>query len=65
LSGNYLTSISSEIGKLVNLQILELRYNQLISLPYTNNAQVFYKSHSLASGGVGGTRNCRIKSKKT
>jgi len=32
---------------------------------YTNNAQVFYKSHSLASGGVGGTRNCRIKSKKT
>jgi hypothetical protein len=32
---------------------------------YTNNAQVFYKPHSLASGGVGGTRNCRIKSKKT
>lgn len=32
---------------------------------FTNNAQVYYKPHSLASGGVGGVKNCRIKSKKT
>ena len=32
---------------------------------YTNNAQVFYKPHSLAAGGIGGTRNHRAKSKRT
>jgi hypothetical protein len=32
---------------------------------FTNNAQVFYKSHSLASGGVGGVRNYRRKARKT
>jgi hypothetical protein len=32
---------------------------------YTNNAQVYYKSHSLASGGVGSVRNHRIKARKT
>ena len=32
---------------------------------FSNNAQVFYKSHSLAPGGIGGVRNCRLKSRKT
>ena len=32
---------------------------------FSNNAQVYYKPHSLASGGTAGVRNCRIKSKKT
>ena len=32
---------------------------------YSNNAQVFYKPHTLASDGIGGVRNCRIKSRKT
>jgi len=32
---------------------------------YTNNAQVFYKSHSLVPGGIGSVRNYRVKSRKT
>jgi hypothetical protein len=32
---------------------------------FSNNAQVFYKSHTLAPGGIGGVRNYRIKSRKT
>jgi hypothetical protein len=32
---------------------------------FTNNAQVYYKSHSLASGGIGGVRNYRRKARKT
>lgn len=32
---------------------------------FANNAQVYYKPHSLASGGVGGVKNCRYKSKRT
>ena len=33
---------------------------------FTNNSQVFYKSHSLSSGGVGsGVRNSRCKQKRT
>lgn len=32
---------------------------------FTNNAQVFYKPHSLASGGVGTVKNCRHKARKT
>lgn len=32
---------------------------------YTNNAQVYYKSHTLAPGGIGGVRNYRLKSRKT
>ena len=32
---------------------------------YTNNAQVFYKSNSLASGGVGTVRNSRSKARRT
>ena len=32
---------------------------------FTNNAQVFYKPHSLASCGVGTVRNSRFKSRKT
>ena len=32
---------------------------------FTNNAQLYYKPHSLASGGIGSVRNCRFKSKKT
>lgn len=32
---------------------------------FTNNAQVYYKSHSLASGGVGSVRNHRLKARRT
>lgn len=32
---------------------------------FSNNAQVYYKPHSLAPGGVGGVKNFRIKSRKT
>ena len=32
---------------------------------FSNNAQVYYKPHSLAPGGIGGVKNYRIKSKKT
>lgn len=32
---------------------------------FTNNAQVFYKSHSLGSGGVGSVRNHRLKVRRT
>ena len=32
---------------------------------YTDNARVYYKSHSLASGGVGGVRNHRKKAMRT
>ena len=32
---------------------------------FTNNAQVYYKPHSLAPGGIGGVKNYRKKSKKT
>ena len=32
---------------------------------FSNNAQVFYKPHSLAPGGIGGVRNYRKKSRKT
>ena len=32
---------------------------------YTDNARVYYKSHSLASGGVGGVRNHRKKARRT
>jgi hypothetical protein len=32
---------------------------------FTDNSMVYYKSHSLAPGGIGGVRNYRHKSKKT
>ena len=32
---------------------------------FTNNAQVYYKPHSLAPGGIGSVKNYRKKSKKT
>jgi hypothetical protein len=32
---------------------------------FTNNAQVYYKPHSLAPGGIGGVKNYRKKAKKT
>ena len=32
---------------------------------FTNNAQVFYKPHSLPSGGIGTVKNCRHKARKT
>lgn len=31
---------------------------------FTNNSQVFYKPHSLASGGIGTVKNCRHKARK-
>ena len=39
-------------------------FYQMRSL-FTNNAQVYYTPHSLASGGVGGVKNSRHKSRKT
>jgi len=39
---------------------------QYLPLQFTNNAQVFYKSHSLSTGGGGsGVRNYRHKQRKT
>jgi len=32
---------------------------------FSNNAQVYYKPHSLASGGTAGVKNSRIKARKT
>jgi hypothetical protein len=32
---------------------------------FTNNAQVFYKPHSLPSGGIGTVKNRRHKARKT
>lgn len=32
---------------------------------FTNNAQVAYKTHSLASGGIGTVRNSTTKAHKT
>lgn len=32
---------------------------------FTNNAQVYYKSHSLPSGGIGTVKNYRHKARKT
>jgi hypothetical protein len=32
---------------------------------FTNNAQVFYKPHTLPPGGIGTVRNSRLKSRKT
>jgi hypothetical protein len=32
---------------------------------YSDNSMVFYKSHSLASGGTAGVRNARVKSRRT
>ncbi len=32
---------------------------------FTNNAQMFYKSNSLAGGGVGTVRNHRLKTRRT
>ena len=32
---------------------------------FSDNSLVYYKNHSLASGGVGTTKNNRHKSKKT
>ena len=32
---------------------------------FSNNAQVYYKPHSLASGGTAGVKNCRLKARKT
>ena len=40
------------------------RYFYSMSSLFSNNAQVYYKPHSLASGG-GGVRNSRIKQRKT
>ena len=39
-------------------------FYQMRSL-FTNNADVYYKPHSLASGVTGTTKNSRHKSKKT
>ena len=58
-----------------HITVYELTITEPITEPYnpcvcfsglfTNNAQVFYKTHSLASGGVGTVRNHRRKAKRT
>lgn len=40
-------------------------YSRMRRPLYTNNSLVFYKSSSLAPGGVGGVSNSRIKSRRT
>jgi hypothetical protein len=40
-------------------------YSRMRRPLYTNNSLVFYKPNSLASGGVGGVSNSRIKSRRT
>jgi hypothetical protein len=60
----------------ININIVELRSftREAVNTPvgkmnmgslFTNNAQVYYKPHSLAPGGIGGVRNYRKKSRKT
>lgn len=46
------------------ITITEYRLRSFFGL-FTNNAQVFYKPHSHASGGIGTVRNCRRKARKT
>ena len=57
-----------------HITVYELTVTEALPQPYnpcrffglfTNNAQVFYKSHSLASGGVGSVRNHRLKARRT
>jgi hypothetical protein len=58
-----------------HITVYELTITEAVTEPYnpcicfsglfTNNAQVFYKTHSLASGGVGTVRNHRRKAKRT
>jgi hypothetical protein len=40
-------------------------YSRMRRPLYTDNSLVFYKSSSLAPGGVGGVSNSRIKSRRT
>jgi hypothetical protein len=39
--------------------------NRMIMSLYSDNSLVYYKSHSLAAGGTGTTKNCRHKARKT
>ena len=55
-TSGYVEAIVSIIQNRVRISMISL---------YTNNAQVYYKPHSLAPCGVGSTRNYRIKSRKT
>jgi hypothetical protein len=57
-----------------HITVYELTVTEAAEQPYnpcrcaglfTNNAQVFYKSHSLSSGGVGSVRNHRLKARRT
>lgn len=49
---------------MVTLTVLARHPYSMFGL-YTDNAQVYYKPHSLASGGVGGVRNHRKKARRT
>jgi hypothetical protein len=40
-------------------------YRMTMGSLYSNNAQVYYKSHTLAPGGIGGVCNYCLKSRKT
>lgn len=44
------------------LPLVQTRYMRSL---FTNNSQVYYKAHSLASGGVGTVRNSGRKAKRT
>jgi hypothetical protein len=57
-----------------HITVYELTVTEAVARPYnpcrffglfTNNAQVFYKSNSLAGGGVGTVRNHRLKTRRT
>jgi len=49
---------------IVTLTVLPRHPYSMFGL-YTDNSRVFYKPHSLASGGVGGVRNHRKKARRT
>jgi hypothetical protein len=67
IPGNYTISIRNNGSYHITTYTLTVTPYMHYSLfgMFTNNAQVYYKSHSLASGGVGGVRNHRRKASKT
>jgi hypothetical protein len=67
IPGNYTISIRNNGSYHITTYTLTVTPYMHYSLfgMFTNNAQVYYKSHSLASGGVGGVRNHRRKARKT
>lgn len=50
---------------IMDMKTIQPNSKRFMGSLFSNNAQVYYKSHSLAAGGIGGVRNYRKKSKKT